>query len=361
MIAAVIAIISSCHKQEIPSDNTGGAIPKSILEKIKAKGFSTFGVQRLDKGYIVEGDIFLSEKSLDETPNVTTLAVAKTEQYRTNNCVLGLPRVITISVSNLSQSFIDATDIAINRYNSLGLRISFQRVSSGGNINVIGFYKLPNPDNTITLGSAGFPDNSGNPYNEIKLNTYYYNNSFSVNLLASTIQHEIGHTIGLRHTDYTTRGSCPYSNQYDEGQEEEGAIHIPGTPYTTDAESFMLACSNNTDRTFNPNDVYALEYLYGIPRNVTGEVSSDQSGTTSIYFYNASNNDLVYSFGFGGSGSFAQNTILPNGIYNIKIEHRSSKPTFSLQVTSRVPIYNISNAVTINNVELQGAINFKIF
>lgn len=355
-----IVIIASCRKQELASDDST-PISSTTLEKIKSKGFSTYGVQKFNNGYIVEGDIFLTEKSLNDVANSTLLSIGKTEQYRTNNRVTGLPRVITVSVTNLSQTFIDATDIAISRYNGLNLRITFQRVSSGGNINIIGFYKGPNADNTITLGSAGFPDSNGNPYNEIQLNTYYYNNFFDVNLLASTIQHEIGHTIGLRHTDYTTRGSCPYANQGDEGQTDDGAIHIPGTPYNTDTESLMLACSNGTDRSFNPNDIYAFEYLYGIPRNITGEVSSDQSGSTGVYFYNSANNDLVYSFGFGGSGPFAQNTILPNGLYNIKVEHFGSKPSFSLQLGSSQSINNIVGSTTINNVNIQNAIHIKIF
>jgi hypothetical protein len=40
------------------------------------------------------------------------------------------------------------------------------------------------------------------------------------------------------------------------------AILINGTPSGFDSESFMLGCSAGTDRTFNPNDVIALNYLY---------------------------------------------------------------------------------------------------
>jgi hypothetical protein len=64
------------------------------------------------------------------------------------------------------------------------------------------------------------------------------------------------------HTDYFKRAlSCcgPKSDEHDAGV---GAILINATPPGFDTESFMLACSAGTDRTFNPNDVVALNYLY---------------------------------------------------------------------------------------------------
>jgi hypothetical protein len=41
-----------------------------------------------------------------------------------------------------------------------------------------------------------------------------------------------------------------------------GAVHIPGTPTGGDPNSWMLACSNGTNRPFNANDKIALAYLY---------------------------------------------------------------------------------------------------
>jgi hypothetical protein len=37
---------------------------------------------------------------------------------------------------------------------------------------------------------------------------------------------------------------------------------IPGTPSVADANSWMLACSNGGNRTFNGNDQVAMDYLY---------------------------------------------------------------------------------------------------
>ncbi|MEL6841818.1 MAG: M57 family metalloprotease, partial [Bacteroidota bacterium] len=76
------------------------------------------------------------------------------------------------------------------------------------------------------------------------------------------ITHEIGHCLGLRHTDYFNRSlSCGSGGN--EGSAGVGAVHIPGTPTGFDANSIMLACFNSSeDGEFGPFDRVALEYLY---------------------------------------------------------------------------------------------------
>lgn len=73
--------------------------------------------------------------------------------------------------------------------------------------------------------------------------------------------HEIGHCIGLRHTDWFSRQSCG-SNQ-SEGTAGVGAVLIPGTPSGYDATSYMRACFSGSETgAFNSNDITALNYLY---------------------------------------------------------------------------------------------------
>ncbi|MFD2288328.1 protease [Pedobacter petrophilus] len=241
-------------------------ISTATLEKVKSLGFSTENIRKIDGGYLVEGDILLTEENLTEKSTSTNLSIAETEQYRTTNTVRSLPRVITVSVTNLPQVYSDAVNTMISRYNSLGLRITFQRAAAGttGNINVVGFNEAPS-GGFITLGSAGFPTSSGNPFNQIRMNTNTAAYGANPNLLylASVIQHEVGHCVGLRHTDYMNRAfSCGASGAGNEGASNVGAVLIPGTPSTPDAASFMLACSNGGNRTFNANDVVALNYIY---------------------------------------------------------------------------------------------------
>ncbi|MCX2584243.1 M57 family metalloprotease [Pedobacter sp. MR22-3] len=269
-VTAACLLLSSLYSCK--NSNTENAVENktdistSTLEKVKSLGFSTENIRKTSEGYLVEGDILLTEENLTEASSGAKLSIAETEQYRTTNVVTSLPRVITVSVTNLPQVYSDAVNTMISRYNSLGLRITFQRANAGttGNINVVGFNEGPS-GGFITLGSAGFPTSSGNPYNQIRMNTNSaaYGSNPNLLYLASVIQHEVGHCIGFRHTDYMNRAfSCGASGAGNEGASNVGAVLIPGTPSSPDAASFMLACSNGGNRTFNSNDVVALNYIY---------------------------------------------------------------------------------------------------
>ncbi|MCZ4245033.1 M57 family metalloprotease [Pedobacter punctiformis] len=268
-LCALMVGIYACKKNVSTSPQeteTKSDISANVLAQIKDLGFSTENARVVDGGYLVEGDILLTQANLSEKADNTALSIAETEQYRTTNTVKNLPRVITVSVTNLPTVYSNAVNEMITRYNSLGLRITFQRAAAGttGNINVIGFNEGPS-GGFITLGSAGFPTSSGQPFNQIKMNTNAaaYGSNPNLLYLASVIQHEVGHCIGLRHTDYMNRAfSCGSAGAGNEGQSTVGAIQIPGTPSTPDAASFMLACSNGGNRTFNANDKIALDYLY---------------------------------------------------------------------------------------------------
>lgn len=263
MAIGVLVTFYACQKQDKHTSQQSD-ISEATLQQISNLGFGTSGVRKVDNGYLVEGDIVLTNELLNDKNSSVLLRVANSEQYRTTNLVTSLPRVIKIKVSSLGSAFIAGTDTAIARYNALGLSLTFQRITSGtANINITGFNQGPS-GGYITLGSSGFPTSSGNPYSSILLNTNSaaYGSSPNILYVGSVIQHEIGHCIGMRHTDYFDRSYSCGGSAVNEGASTVGAILISGTPSTADPNSWMLSCSNGGNRTFNANDIIALNYLY---------------------------------------------------------------------------------------------------
>jgi Dual-action HEIGH metallo-peptidase len=258
-------MFTACSKKQNAVEvQPDGVVSEAVMQKIKAAGFNTNEVTKVDGGYLVEGDILLTDENLNNASTTPNLRIANDEQYRTNNLVGGLPRVIKVKVTGLGTAFIQGADLAISRYNAAGLQLTFQRITSGtANINIVGFNQGPS-GGFITLGSAGFPT-GGNPWNQISMNTNAaaYGSNPNVQYVGSVIQHEMGHCIGMRHTDWFNRAiSCGSGGS--EGAGTDGAVLIPGTPSsaTLSAGSWMLACSNGGNRTFNSNDLVALNYLY---------------------------------------------------------------------------------------------------
>jgi hypothetical protein len=252
----------SCQREETPvAQAQPEAISEVTLGRIHQLGFGTKNVLRILEGYLVEGDIVITEKMLGEVAEQKLLRVGTEEQYRTTNLVKGnttlSPRVITVSISSrLPSSYKTALQLALDRYNFEKLTITFRVVSAGGNIDIV-------RGNGSYLASAGFPTLAGDPHNLIKVNSSAIGTNPDQNYLATILAHEIGHCIGFRHTDYMDRSYSCGGSTANEGASTVGAIHIPGTPVTADPNSWMLACiGSRVDRPFNANDKTALGYLY---------------------------------------------------------------------------------------------------
>lgn len=233
-------------------------ISDEVLSKIKSLGFSNKNVVKHEEGYLVEGDIVITDDQLNTSPEAKLLQVAGEEQYHTFNLVTGLPRNITVRVaSSLPTRYVTALNTAIGRYNNENLRITFSRVTSGGNIVI-----RSAPSGAGYLASAGFPTSGGSPYNSVLVNRSYLD-TWDINTVASILAHEIGHCIGFRHTDYMSRQYSCGGSPVNEGASTVGAVYIPGTATGPDPNSWMLACiGNGVNRPFNANDRVALNYLY---------------------------------------------------------------------------------------------------
>ena len=228
----------------------------SDIELINKKNELTGKVTR---GYLLEQDMFVPVEQLQEMVNSDFFG--QLEQYRTNALVSSSNYNIDIigytgGSYALDNTMRTALQWAVNNYNRLNIGLNFN-LSYGtnyGNKDIV-VYKVSGGGG----GSAGFPS-GGKPYKWVQIQSG--TSSYGTNVVEHVITHEIGHSVGFRHTDYFDRSiSCGSGGN--EGSAGVGAIHIPGTPTGADMNSIMLACfSSSEDGEFGSYDITALEYLY---------------------------------------------------------------------------------------------------
>ena len=78
----------SCQKENKNPSTTTSGISSEVISQIQAQGFSTDGIIKVDGGYVVENDIFLSTEGLTKAMSVgPELRVPDEEQYHTTNLI----------------------------------------------------------------------------------------------------------------------------------------------------------------------------------------------------------------------------------------------------------------------------------
>lgn len=247
-LAACAALAAGCAE---PASET-----QEIIDNLQQAGFPA------DDIMVVDGKVFVgrdAEVSLEASREMVESAGPGKEQYRTTNLINPSLTKICVSAPTFTGALSTALDLAIQNYDELPLTFGMARAPSSG----CSFTITAVIDPLLNGGVAGFPV-AGLPFPTITIGSQSI--QYGVDTLEHLITHELGHTIGFRHTDYYNRSiSCGTGGN--EGAAGIGAIHIPGTP--TDASvgaSVMNSCFRASETgEFPGNDIIALRALYGLP------------------------------------------------------------------------------------------------
>jgi|SRR5688572_6943456 len=268
-IVSLCAFVLSCTDQEVRPDEK--VIPDNVIAQFKDLGFDVSDIRLVEDqnpftgssgkyNYVLEGDIVITPETFEAMSRSNVHHVgAVGEQYRTTNLVSS-PQTITVigytgGSNALTSKMQTALQNAVANYNALNMGLSFTLTFSASTNADIVVYRVTGSAG----GSAGFPS-GGNPYKWVQI--FSQTNNYTTDVNEHVITHEIGHCLGLRHTDYFNRSlSCGTGGN--EGSGGVGAIHIPGTPTGFDANSIMLSCfSSSENGEFGSFDIVALETLY---------------------------------------------------------------------------------------------------
>ncbi len=274
ILSCLLLIITSCEvDQDVPNEDADEQQNDTVLKTIEKWGFSKEVIEDHGDYYIVDGDIVFDKNAKYPNPEDP---VSKQRRH---------PQSVTISNvrvyinPGMDANWRNASVQAINRWNAVNSKLKLSRTTSSANSHIQIMYDTQDPRMNLAtnvFGQGTFPTGNGLPGTKIWLNPDFDSprlcgKAINQSMRIALVQHEIGHNVGITHTNQSF-----------------GSL-IPGTP-NRDAQSVMNGGSACTINNFSNGDKTAIRYLF--PKTPTPPVVTPK---TFYRFYNSNAVDHYYS------------------------------------------------------------------
>jgi len=253
--AAAVLALAALAACDSPIESPGRE-PEDLAAMVEALGFRGDMVQDFGDYVLVEGDIRITRDDLRRgRPPRSADPAGPRLQYRTYNLV-GSPKVhqITVDVSGLASQpgWQTAAREALTHWNAVPHSYVHMVEGSSADITV-----TTNCTSSSVAAAASFPS-GGNPGAVIQVNTCFgYSTSHAQKV--RNMVHELGHTIGFRHTNWQSLG---------ESSGSDGAVFV-SQPQGNDPGSVMNGgTALNSWAGFSANDEWATRVMYPLPTPV---------------------------------------------------------------------------------------------
>ncbi|WP_337964764.1 M57 family metalloprotease [uncultured Flavobacterium sp.] len=290
---SILFLFQNCSDENSNENNTESALTETpVVKKLIEMGYQKEMIKEYDKFYLVQGDLMFSKNINDYSKKGTLNRHASTNNLVSSTNVTSMTVYVDPSIPTGGvDDWRSAITNAISDLNNItGSTVHFELSTSAASDIIIksdpsAFVGLNN-----VIAAAGFPVNN-QPYNQVLINLDFNGN---VTVLEASkrynMVHELGHCIGLRHTNWDIRG---------EGV-GPGANLIPNTP-SQDPNSVMNGgTANSSWNGFSVYDLVAIRYLYPTPPVILPQITASgtdyiQAGTSIInwnYTGNLANADV---------------------------------------------------------------------
>ncbi|PWS26778.1 hypothetical protein DHW03_12155 [Pedobacter yonginense] len=280
LLAIIIILFYGC-KKDVENLQPVQKKTDKVIEYIKSLGLDTSKIQDLGDMYLVEGDIsfpknmtipsdtnlkvsqtVLTTPTMNETKLMSTSIIPKFSQAYES--LVGRANItnVRVFITPSAQKFSISITNAIKMWNDVGSGLKFNIVweeSDPYDIKI----QMDDTRQYASCGWAKFPVN-GRPGSEVTLSEVVLaasqlNSEQRIRLIA----HELGHSIGLRHTNWETLG-------------EGDAVEVPGVP-GPDPRSVMNGEDCGSIGELTIKDKKALLTLY--PRYINKAISKKYTQT----------------------------------------------------------------------------------